>query len=142
MWVSWICLFMLSYPQTDLSILTVNGVKSFHIGLNVYGFTGLMFILGIAWAFGKASTFKYISDEYPKTIGAISGIVGLAVGLGGFVLPILFGPLMDITGIRSSAFMLMYGVVWVSLIWMYFTEVRRTEVMGSHAPASPFAARA
>jgi NNP family nitrate/nitrite transporter-like MFS transporter len=26
--------------------------------------------------------------------------------------------------------MLMYGVVWVSLIWMYLTEVRKTEVMG------------
>jgi NNP family nitrate/nitrite transporter-like MFS transporter len=142
MWVSWICLFLLSYPQTDFSILTVNGVKTFHVGLSVYSFTGLMFILGIAWAFGKASTFKYISDEYPHNIGAISGIVGLAGGLGGFVLPILFGALMDITGIRSSAFMLMYGVVWVSLIWMYFTEVRRTEVMGTHAPASPFAARA
>ena len=41
--------------------------------------------------------------------------------------------LMDLTGIRSSAFMLMYGVVWVSLIWMYFTEVRRTPVMGPGA---------
>jgi NNP family nitrate/nitrite transporter-like MFS transporter len=49
------------------------------------------------------------------------------------VLPILFGALMDITGIRSSAFMLMYGVVWVSLIWMYWTEVRQTEVMGANA---------
>ena len=38
---------------------------------------------------------------------------------------------MDLTGIRSSAFMLMYGVVWVSLIWMYWTEVRRTELMGA-----------
>jgi MFS transporter, NNP family, nitrate/nitrite transporter len=45
--------------------------------------------------------------------------------------------LMDITGVRSSAFMLMYGVVWVSLIWMYFTEVRRTEVMGAAAPEGP-----
>ena len=124
MWVSWICLFLLSYPQTDMTILTVDGPVTFHIGLNVYMFTALMFILGIAWAFGKASTFKYISDEYPHNIGAISGIVGLAGGLGGFVLPIMFGALMDLTGIRSSAFMLMYGVVWVSLIWMYWTEVR------------------
>jgi NNP family nitrate/nitrite transporter-like MFS transporter len=137
MWVSWICLFLLSYPQTDFTILTTNGPKTFHVGLNVYAFTALMFVLGIAWAFGKASTFKYISDEYPHNIGAISGIVGLAGGLGGFVLPIMFGALMDLTGIRSSAFMLMYGVVWVSLIWMYFTEVRRTEVMGASAPPSP-----
>ncbi len=133
MWVSWICLFLLSYPQTEFTILTVDGPKTFFIGLNVYAFTTLMFVLGIAWAFGKASVFKYISDDYPQNIGAISGIVGLAGGLAGFILPIMFGALLDLTGIRSSAFMLMYGVVWVSLIWMYWTEVRRTEIMGRNA---------
>lgn len=136
MWASWICLFLLSYPQTDFTVLTVNGPKTFHIGLNVVTFTLLMAVLGVAWAFGKASTFKYISDEYPANIGAVSGIVGLAGGLGGFVLPILFGVLMDLTGVRSSAFMLMYGVVWVSLIWMYWTEVRRTDVLASPAAAA------
>jgi NNP family nitrate/nitrite transporter-like MFS transporter len=25
LWVSWICLFLLSYPQTDFTIMTVNG---------------------------------------------------------------------------------------------------------------------
>ena len=135
MWVSWICLFILSYPQTDFTVTTVNGPTTFHLGLSVYAFTGLMFLLGIAFAFGKASVFKYISDDYPGNIGTISGIVGLAGGMGGFVLPILFGALMDLTGIRSSAFMLMYGVVWVSLIWMYWTEVRRTEVIGPRSQA-------
>ncbi len=136
LWVSWICLFLLSYPQTQFTVTTIEGTRSFHIGLNVYAFTFLMFVLGVAWAFGKASVFKYISDEYPGNIGTVSGVVGLAGGLGGFVLPILFGALVDLTGVRSSAFMLMYGVVWVSLIWMYFTEVRRTELMGPHtAPA-------
>ena len=133
MWVSWICLFLLSYPQTDFTINTINGPQTFHIGLNVYMFTGLMFILGVAWAFGKASVFKYIANDYPNNIGAISGIVGLAGGMGGFILPILFGALVDLTGIRSSAFMLMYGVVWVSLIWMYWTEVRKAPVMGPDA---------
>ena len=139
LWVSWICLFLLSYPQTDFTINTITGPQTFHLGLNVYMFTLLMFVLGIAWAFGKASVFKYIANDYPDNIGAISGIVGLAGGLGGFVLPIMFGLLLDFTGIRSSAFMLMYGVVWVSLIWMYWTEVRQTEVMGVHSKTSPFA---
>ncbi len=133
MWVSWICLFLLSYPQTDFTILTTTGPATFHIGLNVYAFTALMFILGMAMAFGKASVFKYISDDYPQNIGTISGIVGLAGGMGGFILPILFGALMDLTGVRSSAFMLMYGVVWVSLIWMYWTEVRKADYMGGQA---------
>ena len=138
MWVSWVCLFLLSYPQTDLTITTATGPVTFHIGLNVYAFTALLFILGIAFAFGKASVFKYISDNYSTNIGAISGAVGLAGGLGGFLLPIMFGALMDLTGVRSSAFMLMYGVVWVSLIWMYLTEVRRSDFMGKRPePSTP-----
>ena len=138
MWVCWICLFLLSYPQTDFTVLTVNGPSTFHIGLNVYAFTALMGVLGVAMAFGKASVFKYISDDYPGNIGTISGIVGLAGGLGGFILPIMFGLLMDLTGIRSSAFMLMYGVVWVSLIWMYLTEVRQLPLLGkSSSSGSP-----
>ena len=135
LWVSWICLFLLSYPQTAFTISTVDGARDFHLGLNVYMFTALMAVLGIAFAFGKASVFKYISDDFPQNIGAISGIVGLAGGLGGFILPILFGVLLDVTGIRSSAFMLLYGVVWVSLIWMYWTEVRTTDVVGQSKPA-------
>jgi NNP family nitrate/nitrite transporter-like MFS transporter len=55
--------------------------------------------------------------------------------LGGFVLPIMSGMLMDVTGIRSSAFLLMYGVVWASLLWMYWIEVRGAELMGSKARA-------
>jgi NNP family nitrate/nitrite transporter-like MFS transporter len=130
---SWVCLFFLSYPQTELVIKTARGDFAMHVGLNVWMFTGLMFAMGVAWAIGKASVFKYISDEYSHNIGVISGIVGLIGGLGGFLLPIMFGMLVDLTGIRSSCFMLMYGVVWVSLIWMYFTEVRRTEVIGPRA---------
>jgi MFS transporter, NNP family, nitrate/nitrite transporter len=133
LWVSWVCLFLLSYPQTDFTVATVSGPKTFHIGLDVWTFTALLFVMGMAWAFGKASVFKYIANDYPGNIGVISGIVGLAGGMGGFLLPILFGALVDLTGVRSSCFMLLYGVVWVSLIWMYLTEVRRIEVMGPRA---------
>jgi MFS transporter, NNP family, nitrate/nitrite transporter len=135
LWVAWICLFLLSYPQTDLTINTITGPQTFHFGLNVYMFTILMFVLGIAFAFGKASVFKYISNDYPSNIGTVSGIVGLAGGMGGFLLPIMFGALVDLTGIRSSAFMLMYAVVWVSLIWMYWTDVRGKNLLADNSPA-------
>ncbi|WP_018077135.1 MFS transporter [Thiobacillus denitrificans] len=129
MWVSWVCLFLLSYPQTEMVVQTTKGEMSLHLGLNVWVFTSLLFILGIAWGFGKASVFKYISDEYPHNIGVISGIVGLIGGLGGFFLPILFGAIVDVTGVNSGIFMLMYGVTWVSLIWMYLTEVRKVPMI-------------
>ena len=133
MWVSWICLFLLSYPQTEMVVQTTKGPVSMHFGLNVWVFTALLFILGISWGFGKASVFKYISDEYPDNIGVISGIVGLMGGLGGFFLPIMFGMIVDLTGINSGIFMLLYGVVWVSLIWMYMTEVRKLPVIKTAA---------
>ena len=34
----------------------------------------------------------------------------------------LFGIALDLTGIRSSCFMLLFGTVSVSLIWMHFSR--------------------
>jgi NNP family nitrate/nitrite transporter-like MFS transporter len=123
MLVSWVCLFFLSYPQTDMVVKTAKGDITFHVGLSATTFTALMFLMGIAWAIGKASVFKYISDEYSHNIGVISGIVGLIGGMGGFLLPIMFGVLSDVTGVNSSIFMLMWGITLVSLVWMYWTEI-------------------
>ena len=122
MWVSWVCLFLLSYPQTAMSIATLTGEPwQFSLGLNVWAFSILLFILGTAWGLGKAAVFKGVADEFPEDIGLAAGVVGMVGGLGGFLLPILFGLLVDITRINSSIFMLLYGATCVSLLLMYFT---------------------
>ncbi len=122
MWISWVAFFLLSYPKTDFTIYTATGPQSFHIALTPTLFTILMFVVGIAFAIGKASVFKFISNDFTHNIGAVSGVVGLAGGLGGFILPIMFGALADLTGIGSSCFMLMYGTVCVSLVWMHYSH--------------------
>lgn len=129
LWAAWIILFLISYPPTELSVKTIDGPASFHLGWGAAPFTLLLFALGVALAFGMASTFKYVADEFPQNLGVVSGIVGLAGGLGGFLLPILWGAVLDLTRIRSSCFMLLYGIVWVSLILIYFTEVRRARLV-------------
>jgi len=137
--ISWVCLFFMSYPQTEMTVQTVKGPLTLHIGLNPWVFTMLLIVLGFAWGIGKASVFKYISDQYPENIGVISGIVGLIGGLGGFLLPILFGVLVDLTGLRSSIFMLLWGITLVSLVWMYWTEIvprRRNESSFTPTPSS------
>ncbi|HJS86667.1 MAG TPA: nitrate/nitrite transporter, partial [Acetobacteraceae bacterium] len=129
LWAAWISLFILSYPQTDFAVHTVNGPVSFHLGLSVWLAAALLFVLGTSFACGMASTFKYISNDFPQNMGVVSGIVGMAGGLGGFLLPVLFGVLLDRLGVNSSCFMLLYGITWVSLILIYITEVRRLPIV-------------
>ena len=45
---------------------------------------------------------------------------------GGFVLPISFGLLLDYTGVWTAPYMLMFGIVAVSTIWMH-VAIRRME---------------
>jgi NNP family nitrate/nitrite transporter-like MFS transporter len=134
LWVAWVCLFLLSYPRTDLIVHTIHGPAGFTIALPSWLFTMLLFALGVAFACGMASTFKYIGDDFPENIGVVSGIVGMVGGLGGFFLPIMFGTVLDLLGVNSTCFMLLYGIVWVSLILIYFTEVRWAPVMGEASP--------
>ncbi|MDO4878354.1 MAG: nitrate/nitrite transporter [Neisseria sp.] len=145
MWVLWVCFFILSYPPTDMVIHISEAAKTaaqtspppqdikIHLALNVEVFTVLMFTAGIAMAIGKASVFKFVADDYPRDIGTVSGIVGLAGGLGGFLLPIMFGALLDLTHVRSTTFMLLYGTVCVSLVWMHFSFKAKRDSDLKHA---------
>ena len=133
LWVGWVCLFLLSYPRTDFTVHGVDGPINFTIALPPWFFALLLFTLGIAFACGMASTFKYVSDDFPQSIGVVSGIVGMAGGLGGFLLPIMFGAILDHIPVNSSCFMLLYGIVAVSLMLNYVTEVRRLPVMGARS---------
>jgi NNP family nitrate/nitrite transporter-like MFS transporter len=130
LWVAWVCLFLLSYPDTVFTVNTIYGPRSFGIHIPAALFTALLFLLGTVFAFGMASTFKYVADDFPEQMGVVTGIVGLMGGLGGFLLPVMFGAALDLTGVRSSCFMLLYGIVWVSLILLYQSSVRRVGING------------
>ena len=136
LWISLICLFLLSYPPTTLVIHGIKGEVSVHLAVGIVLFTVLVFLVGLAQGFGKASVYRSLADHYPTQMGVVGGIVGLIGGLGGFVLPIMFGVAADAVGVRSSCFMLMFLLVVVTMIWTWVAENNeREEILGRHADA-------
>jgi len=117
--ISLICLFILSYPETSYTISGINGPIEFSFGISVPLFATMACALGFVMSLGKAAVYKHIPVYYPHHVGAVGGLVGMIGGLGGFVLPISFGIMNDLTGIWTSCFMLMFVIVLVSTIWMH-----------------------
>jgi len=111
--------FILSYPPTNYTVTTAHGPLTFNLATSLTGFTVLVFILGFFMSLGKAAVFKHIPVYYPNNVGAVGGLVGMIGGLGGFVLPIAFGVLNDLTGIWTSCFMLLFVLAAGSLLWMH-----------------------
>lgn len=125
-WVCLVCLFFLSYPPTTMTIHGIDRDLTLHIATPIWLFTGLIFVMGVAMGFGKASVYRLIYDYYPGHMGAVGGAVGLIGALGGFTLLLLFGLANDLTGITTSCFMLLYGVLAGCMILMHYA-IKRDE---------------
>ncbi|MYN13098.1 NarK family nitrate/nitrite MFS transporter [Pusillimonas sp. TS35] len=114
-------LFMLSYPPTDYVIRGKDGPIAFSTEVGLWPFVAGLFGLGFFMSLGKAAVFRHIPVYYPKHVGSVGGLVGMIGGLGGFVLPIIFGVLLDVTGIWTSSFLLLFLIVLVSVSWMHLS---------------------
>ena len=66
-----------------------------------------------------AAVYKHIPDYFPEEVGVVGGMVGVLGGLGGFVCPILFGYLLEGTGMWSSSWILMFFLSVICLLWMH-----------------------
>jgi len=123
---SLLILFVMSYPQTGYIVQGINGPIAFDFGLSVGVFVALTVILGFLMSLGKAAVYKHIPVYYPHHVGSVGGLVGMIGGLGGFFLPIAFGVLLDLTGVWTAPFMLLFVIVLVSTVWMH-VAIRRME---------------
>jgi NNP family nitrate/nitrite transporter-like MFS transporter len=122
--VSVLICFILAYPPTDYIVEGMKGSFHFRLATGVVTFTCLIFVLGFFMSLGKAAVYKHIPVYYPNNVGSVGGLVGMIGGLGGFVLPIAFGALNDLTGVWTSCFMLLFLIAGVSLVWMHLAVQR------------------
>lgn len=99
--------------------LLARGVTHIYFQANVWIFTALVFIVGIMMGIGKAAVYKHIPEYFPKEVGVVGGIVGVLGGLGGFVCPIIFGYLLEWTGIWTTCWVFFAVLSCVCLWWMH-----------------------
>jgi NNP family nitrate/nitrite transporter-like MFS transporter len=82
--------------------------------------------MGIAMGIGKAAVYNHIPHYFPTKVGAVGGLVGVIGGLGGFVMPILFGALLEATRLPTTTFAFIFLVSAASLVWMVVVVQRMT----------------
>jgi NNP family nitrate/nitrite transporter-like MFS transporter len=138
--VSAVALAVLSLPAADYAVRGIDGPINFHFEIGPVAFIAVAFVLGFFMSLGKAAVYKHIPVYYPQNVGAVGGLVGMIGGLGGFVLPIAFGALNDLTGVWSSCFMLLFAIVAACFLWMHMAirKMSRTQAVS----AQPFASAA
>jgi NNP family nitrate/nitrite transporter-like MFS transporter len=124
--VSAIAMFALSLPPTDYVMRGTHGPIPAHFEISALMFVGLAIVLGFFMSIGKAAVYKHIASYYPDNVGSVGGLVGMIGGLGGFVLPVAFGILNQITGLWTSCFMLLFAIVLGLFAWMHIS-IRREE---------------
>lgn len=99
--------------------LIVKGFTVIYFQANVWIFAILVFLIGSIWGIGKAAVYRLIPDYFPNEVGVVGGMIGVIGGLGGFVCPIIFGYLLEGTGLWTSCWIFMFFLSAICLIWMY-----------------------
>lgn len=123
-WICLVCLFFLSYPPTSMTIHGLERDVVLRIEVNIWLFTGLIFVIGLAQGLGRASVMRALYDHYPQQMGSVGGWVAFLGAMGGFILPLAFGFTQDLLGIASGAFMVLYAVLALCMLLMFFA-IRR-----------------
>lgn len=99
--------------------ILIKGTTHIYFQANVWIFAVLSIIIGAIWGIGKAAVYKHIPDYFPNEVGVVGGMVGVLGGLGGFVCPIIFGYLLEGTGLWSSCWIFMSFVSIACIVWMH-----------------------
>jgi NNP family nitrate/nitrite transporter-like MFS transporter len=112
--------FLASYPTTDYIVHGIEGDIRFAFSIGLIPFVLLTMVLGFFMSIGSAAVYKHIPVYYPDNVGSVGGLVGMIGALGGFLLPIAFGIMNDLTNVWTSCFMLLFALVTIAVTWMHF----------------------
>jgi NNP family nitrate/nitrite transporter-like MFS transporter len=112
--------------------LVARGVTHIFFQANIWIFTVLSLLAGLVMGIGMAGVYKHIPEYFPHDVGSVGGVVGVIGGLGGFVYPVLFGYLLNATGLWTSAWMFLFAIALICLVWMHRVVQRMLHARDPH----------
>ncbi|MDQ0884097.1 NarK/NasA family nitrate transporter [Peribacillus sp. V2I11] len=97
--------------------------------------TILLFIGMLFLGMGNGAVFQLVPQRFSKEIGFITGIVGAAGGVGGFLVPNILGTLKQITGTYATGFLVFSAVGIMALLILGLAQLswRKTWVLGKNS---------
>lgn len=104
----------------------------------LYSLTAVTILLFIGMLFlgmGNGAVFQLVPQRFSKEIGFITGIVGAAGGVGGFLVPNILGTLKQFTGTYATGFLVFSAVGIVALLILGLAQLswRKTWVLGKNS---------
>ena len=95
-----------------------------HIVVATVAFLAIAFALGI----GNGAVFALVGQRVPASqVGSVTGVVGAAGGLGGFLPPIVMGLVYQVTGDYAIGLMLLSDVALAGLVYAVWRFGSRAE---------------
>lgn len=84
-------------------------------------------MVAVALGLGTGAVFKLVPLWFPNEVGAVTGVVGAAGGLGGFFPPLVMAVVKSITGSYALGFVLLAGVAVACLVVLMSFDRPRTK---------------
>lgn len=92
--------------------------------------------MAVALGLGTGAVFKLVPHWFPDRVGAVTGVVGAAGGLGGFFPPLVMGVVKSATGGYALGFLLMAVVAVVCLVVINLPKLRSPAPRASRPPSA------
>jgi NNP family nitrate/nitrite transporter-like MFS transporter len=106
---------LLLFSIVTVAAFAISSMPSSYLVMLLYT-SVMMACLGM----GNGSIFQIVPQRFSKEIGVVTGIVGAAGGLGGFLLPkYVLGPLKQSTGTHVAGFLVIGSIVLVTTLVFY-----------------------
>lgn len=123
----------------EVLMVSFSGTAVLAVGLavgyaNIVPLTICCLTLAAMFGLGTGAVFKLVAADFPSQVGAVTGVVGAAGGLGGFFPPLVMASVKSLTGSYSIGFALLAFTAAICLAVVWNLERRRPAMAPARTP--------